>query len=330
MTEHFIFYVFVILLNFIFYKNLSKIAKIINIYDEPDKIRKIHSKKVPLLGGIIFFVNIFIYLIYEKFFLNNFSFELEIYKLILILLSVFFIGLVDDKKDLNQNLKFLYFFILFSFYVFIENGLIINNLKFSYNTVSVTLGNFSFIFTVICIILFVNAFNMFDGLNGQSAIYIISIFTYFILNGEYVTLSVIIIISSIFYIYNNLKNKTFLGDSGSLTISFLISILVINYYHRSNDFFCEEIFILMMIPGFDLIRLFFIRIINKKNPMKADGNHLHHILMKKFNKKQTLLISSIFVTVPIFSSILYQNYLMIIFITLLIYIATILKLKIKN
>ena len=168
---------------------------------------------------------------------------------------------------------------------------------------------------------------MFDGLNGQSAIYIITIFLYFLLQNEYIILSIIIIISSIFYIYNNLKNKTFLGDSGSLTISLLISILIISFYQRTDNFFCEEIFILMMIPGFDLIRLFFIRIINKKNPMKADVNHLHHILMRKFSQKQTLFINSLLVAIPIFLSTVYQNYILIIFLTLLTYSILIYKTK---
>ncbi len=327
MIENIIIFAFLIFVNFIFYKNLNKLSKIIDIYDQPNKDRKIHSSQVPILGGIIFFINIFTYLIYEKFFLDNITFSLEVSNLAIVLFLTFLIGIIDDKKDLNQNLKFLFFLILFSFFLYVEDELLIKNLKFSYDNINLQLGNYSFIFSVICIILFVNAFNMFDGLNGQSAIYIITIFLYFLLQNEYIILSIIIIISSIFYIYNNLKNKTFLGDSGSLTISLLISILIISFYQRTDNFFCEEIFILMMIPGFDLIRLFFIRIINKKNPMKADVNHLHHILMRKFSQKQTLFINSLLVAIPIFLSTVYQNYILIIFLTLLTYSILIYKTK---
>ena len=327
MIENIVIFVFLIFVNFIFYKNLNKLSKIINIYDQPNKDRKIHSSQVPMLGGIIFFINIFTYLIYEKFFLNNINFSFEVSNLAVVLFLTFLIGIIDDKKDLNQNLKFLFFLILFGFFLYVEDELLIKNLRFSYDNINLQLGNYSFIFSVICIILFVNAFNMFDGLNGQSAIYIITIFLYFLLQNEYVILSIIIIISSIFYIYNNLKNKTFLGDSGSLTISLLISILIISFYQRTDNFFCEQIFILMMIPGFDLIRLFFIRIINKKNPMKADVNHLHHILMRKFSQKQTLLINSLLVAIPIFLSIVYQNYILIIFLTLITYLILIYKIR---
>tara|TARA_B100000989_G_scaffold204588_1_gene154882 strand:+ start:1103 stop:2089 length:987 start_codon:yes stop_codon:yes gene_type:complete len=328
MIENIVIFAFLIFVNFIFYKNLNKLSNMIDIYDQPNKDRKIHSSQVPILGGIIFFINIFTYLIYEKFFLNNINFSFEVSNLAVVLFLTFLIGIIDDKKDLNQNLKFLFFLILFGFFLYVEDELLIKNLRFSYDNINLQLGNYSFIFSVICIILFVNAFNMFDGLNGQSAIYIITIFLYFLLQNEYVILSIIIIISSIFYIYNNLKNKTFLGDSGSLTISLLISILIISFYQRTDNFFCEEIFILMMIPGFDLIRLFFIRIINKKNPMKADGNHLHHILMRKFSQKQTLFINSLLVAIPIFLSTVYQNYILIIFLTLLTY--SILIYKIRN
>ena len=44
----------------------------------------------------------------------------------------------------------------------------------------------------------------------------------------------------------------------------------------------------MFLPGIDMIRLFFIRIKNKKNPFSPDRNHLHHKLLKKFGYKYTI------------------------------------------
>ena len=60
-----IFFLVVIILNFIFYLLSDKIAKVLKLYDNPDKIRKIHTNKTSLLGGLIFLINIFGYLIYE-------------------------------------------------------------------------------------------------------------------------------------------------------------------------------------------------------------------------------------------------------------------------
>ena len=120
MIENIIIFAFLIFVNFIFYKNLNKLSKIIDIYDQPNKDRKIHSSQVPILGGIIFFINIFTYLIYEKFFLDNITFSLEVSNLAIVLFLTFLIGIIDDKKDLNQNLKFLFFLILFSFFFMLK------------------------------------------------------------------------------------------------------------------------------------------------------------------------------------------------------------------
>jgi len=169
---------------------------------------------------------------------------------------------------------------------------------------------------------------MFDGMNGQSGFYTLIIFIFFILNNMYLNLSLVILICCVFFIFFNLKNKIFLGDNGSLLLSLLISLLIINTYNERNDFFCDEIFILMMIPGFDLIRLFFIRISKKKNPMSADKNHLHHILIKKYSHKKVLLINFLLISAPMFLYFYFPFSVPIIITTAIIYIFLISKAKI--
>lgn len=327
MSDLKLIYLLIIIINLFFYLNLNRISGILNIYDLPDAKRKVHSNKVSLLGGSIFFLNILIYLLFINIYFNDFL-KFNILYLITILSSIFLIGLVDDIKDIGPIQKFFLFLILFSIYIYFENDLIIENLRFSFLNINFSLGNFSFIFTVLCFILFVNAFNMFDGINGQSAIYIISIFSYFLIKNQFVSLAIIILICSLFFLFFNLNSKIFLGDSGTLLISFLISALIIKHYNSNSDFYCEQIFILMMIPGFDLIRLFFIRIIKKQNPMKADSNHLHHILLKKYSATQTLIINSTLIIIPIIFSFYLGNYILIIVLTLIAYIFLIFSNKI--
>ena len=55
----------------------------------------------------------------------------------------------------------------------------------------------------------------------------------------------------------------------------------------------------MLIPGLDLIRLFILRILRKKNPLSSDRNHLHHILLNKFSFKNTLFIIFLLIILPI-------------------------------
>ena len=74
-----------ILILFFFKKFVDKI----NIFDEPDQIRKIHSKKVPIIGGIVIFINILTLLIMEFIFQNFSIFSLNLYGLDQFLLLIF-------------------------------------------------------------------------------------------------------------------------------------------------------------------------------------------------------------------------------------------------
>ena len=91
------------------------------------------------------------------------------------------------------------------------------------------------------------------------------------------------------------KTKFFLGDNGSLIISSFVGFITILNYNRnleiSNSIIsAENIFIFFMLPGIDMFRLFMERILKNKDPFSGDRNHLHHLLIKKFSLKETLLI----------------------------------------
>ena len=99
---------------------------------------------------------------------------------------------------------------------------------------------------------------------------------------------------SLFYILLfNLNNNIFMGDSGSLFLSCLIGFLIIrnyNNYLATLNFQVENIFIILMLPGIDMFRVFFQRILKKKNPFSPDRTHLHHLLFDKILKLNTVLI----------------------------------------
>ena len=167
------------------------------------------------------------------------------------------------------------------------------NLKFSLNS-------FSFLWTIICFLLFLNAINMFDGINLQVGIYSIICLTYlFFSSSNYSELSLLIIISLFIFLILNKKSKSFLGNSGSYFLGFLISALFIKSYNLEKILFVEEIVLVMIIPGIDLIRLFFLRILKKKHPFTPDRNHIHHYLVQKYNLNTTVLINVAIITIPL-------------------------------
>ena len=61
---------FFVILNLILFYKYKLLAKINNIYDIPDNIRKIHKLPIPLIGGLIIYINILLFLIIN-FFLNR-------------------------------------------------------------------------------------------------------------------------------------------------------------------------------------------------------------------------------------------------------------------
>ena len=109
----------------------------------------------------------------------------------------------------------------------------------------------------------------------------------------------LLIISLIGFSYLNFKNKSFLGDSGSLLLAFIISYFFIKLYNLGYIKYADQIVIYMLIPGLDLIRLFIFRILKKRNPLSPDRLHLHHILIKKFSLPITLLIIIFLIIFPV-------------------------------
>ncbi|WP_415323609.1 hypothetical protein [Candidatus Pelagibacter sp. Uisw_127] len=322
-----------ILVNLFFVINFDKLLFFHYILDKPDKKRKFHLKATPLAGGIILIINLLVYfitislnkdlLLSEVLFNNNF----ELYIFMTAAFIIFFIGIFDDKYNLTPNHKFLLLFIIIFVTLTLDQNLLISSIYISFYNEVININKFSLFFTLFCFLVFLNAFNMFDGINLQASLYSISIFSFILFYFTNSYLSKILLIYLIFYSYLNYKNKSFLGDGGSLLMSFLISYMFIKLYNNGQIKFADEIFIFMIIPGIDLIRVFFKRILNNKNPLKPDRTHLHHLLSSKFTHFKSLIIIQLIIIVPIGLSQLDINKLFIILATIFCYSLIIYKLN---
>lgn len=301
---------FSLIINFIFIIFFKKISKFINIRDLPDQKRKFQKKAVYLLGGTFLIVNFLIILIYStlsndvlldnKFFLTN----REYFAFICGSIFFYFFGLYDDKYNLSANTKLLFSIILISFIILIDNSLVINELKFSFLKTNIELKSFSFFFTILSVMLFTNALNMFDGINLQSSSYSILIFCIFLYKSIFINLSVIMITSLLFILYLNYKNKIFLGESGVQFLAFIICYIFLKTESLNlNIFYADEIFLIMALPGLDMFRLFLLRIFSGNHPFKPDRKHLHHYLCNFFTDFQTylLIFSYIFISVILYN-----------------------------
>lgn len=87
-------------------------------------------------------------------------------------------------------------------------------------------------------------------------------------------------------VFGNIEKhqKIFMGDSGSLSLGFILGFLAIKYcmdtsrvsYSPSRIMWAWT---LLAVPCFDVVRVFFFRIIHHRSPFQPDKNHIHHKLM---------------------------------------------------
>ena len=323
--KNFIFIICIIIFNLIVIKSIRGLSGYINLFDRPDNIRKNHKKDTLLLGGVIIAFNISLFTL-----LHIFSFLLygseatiissnrDLFSFYITAIIIFFIGLYDDKYQLAPIKKF--FMVLFFIIValLVDQSLVVNELRVDFLNKTIQLNNLSILFTALCIMLFLNALNMFDGINLQVGSYSLILLIYFLINNIAPLFSLVMIISILAFLYLNLKDISFLGDNGSLLLGYIFSYMFIKYYNIGSIKDIETIFILMFIPGIDMLRLFIMRIYSGKNPFYPDTNHLHHICSKLFKEKAFIIIQ-LLIIIPILSYIFLFKHISTIIISILIY-----------
>ena len=296
-------------INFIIFKNLKKISKFINLYDKPNKKRKIHSLPTPSIGGIILVINLVLVGLINVFFkILDFNYLVFFFYA----LVIFFIALIDDILDILPYKKFFLISLVIFFFLLFNNDKLISRIIFDFYYLSIENYFISFFITWLCVMLLMNALNLYDGVNGQLATYAIFVFAIFLYKNIFFDLSFFILFFLLFFLYNNLRGRIFLGDNGSFLIGFVIAFIVISNNSTANYLTGEKIFLLMFLPGMDMFRLFVERLIKRQNPFTADSSHIHHLFIKKFSQKNLLFFNILVYSLPIILSYSINNLLLIV------------------
>ena len=331
---------FNLLLLFIFLFLIFKKFNILldNVEYSPHKNIINFDRKPLLLGGIYIFISILLFFSNEHTNLKIFSF------LILIL------GIASDKNYINNPILRLilqiFFLILF---VFFEN-LSINSIKISFFDSLLENNYFNIFFTTFCIAILINGTNFIDGLNSLvSNYFIIVILALLILNKYYLNFQIdnmyeikILLFVLIVFTFFNFFGYTFLGDSGSYLVSFILGYFLINIYNQNQDISPYFIVLLLWYPAFENFFSILRRLFNKIHLSNADNLHLHHMVLNSFKHKSSnkflnsyvsLLI--IFYNLIIFAFSIKFYYhtkilIMIIFINILAYLVTYFYLRKKT
>jgi UDP-N-acetylmuramyl pentapeptide phosphotransferase/UDP-N-acetylglucosamine-1-phosphate transferase len=267
--------------------NISKFKKLYGKLNE----RSSHTDETPNLGGLLIFAGFTLAVII---FTYN-SEASEIKYLFGAATVIFFIGMKDDILIIDPKKKFIGQIIASLIIVWL-GGIRITDFHHALGIGGISVF-VAIIFSLFLLVLIINGFNLIDGIDGlASGVGIIVSFIYgfwFLLTGH-ATYGVVAfslagaLISFFRFNISNGKNKIFLGDTGSMLTGLIVAILTVKFLELEltapeNFQFNAAPAIavgILILPLFDTLRVFILRLWNGKSPFKADKKHIHHMLLR--------------------------------------------------
>lgn len=285
------------------------------LFDIPDE-RKVHKRAIPRLGGVAFFPTILlsccitfgIRTLMGKGISSTLAACVlpEYMFLICGMVLLYLTGIADDLMGMRYRQKFVIQLICACFFPIA--GLWINDFYglFGIYMLPAWIGMPLTVFTVVFI---TNAINLIDGIDGLasglSSVALLVFGFLFIDKGLWIyamlAFSTFGVLVPFFY-YNvfgsaERARKIFMGDTGSLTLGYILSFLAIKYSQNNPVIttYTEGAFVIafstLIIPAFDVIRVVLVRLRNKKNPFEPDKNHIHHkFLAMGFTPRKAMMI----------------------------------------
>ena len=286
------------------------------LFDLPDS-RKVHQVPVPRLGGISFFPVILIsscFILGVRVSTGFPIVELPTHEFLFFTVGgmmLFLIGVADDLIGVGYRYKFLVQII--AAFLIVCPGEWFNTLGglFGIYELPVALG---VLFTLFVVVYITNAINLIDGIDGLAsglsciALSVLGIIC--MVEGDeiyaqlaFATLGVIVP----FWFYNVFGNakrghKLFMGDTGSLILGYIISLLVIHLSRNDMSEANEEAhshmvlaFSTLIVPLFDVVRVVIHRLREGKSPFLPDKNHFHHKLLRTGMRPRQVMVTILFI-----------------------------------
>lgn len=258
------------------------------LFDDSDLYRKNHKRNISNLGGVAIFSS---FMLSVLLFSTLFNFQQVVF-LVISSIILFATGLKDDVYGIGTGTKLLLNIIVAGILVFLADF----RLTSFYGVFN--LGEINEIggalFSMLLIIFLNNAFNLIDGIDGLAGtIGVIVNVTFgclFAYTGHtsfaFIAFAMVGALCGFLY-YNFSPAKIFMGDTGALIIGMVSVSLAIQFIELNKNFVIDSPHFssapaiavsILIIPVFDSLRIFFVRIIKGRSPFKGDRNHIHHRL----------------------------------------------------
>lgn len=294
----------------LFIPAILNFCKARKLYDIPNG-RKIHTNAVPRLGGISFIPGMLLAFVMASMFIGATTgrqITISLWSLMfpIGMLIIYATGIADDIIGLPPFIKLIVQIIAAC--LLPAAGLYINDMHgfLGINEIPYFTG---FALTVLIIVFIDNAINLIDGIDGLAAgLTLIALFGFLILFIHQRVWVFSLLISGLagvivaFLRYNLFGNeskgrKIFMGDSGSLSLGYILGFLCVKYsmdnpavlQYPKADFIIP--FTLLVVPIFDVVRVFIVRLRHHKSPFSADKRHIHHKLMEAGMSQRATLIT---------------------------------------
>ncbi|MDE6422766.1 MAG: undecaprenyl/decaprenyl-phosphate alpha-N-acetylglucosaminyl 1-phosphate transferase, partial [Muribaculaceae bacterium] len=304
------------------------------LFDEVDE-RKVHKGVVPRLGGIAFLPSILfslalvvgcnLRLISPDMWDVFIDSSVPIYFMVCAVLLMFLVGMADDLIGVRYMAKFIVQ--ILSALLICASGLYVNDL-YGFLWLGELPGWFAFLVTAFAVVFIVNAINLIDGIDGlASGLSTVALVFYAIVfyQGEDYIYSMLAsaavgtLLPFFYYnVFGNVKRqkKIFMGDTGALTTGMIlvfcaIAVIHIDESHFATDDYNPLIVALspLVIPCFDVVRVYLHRVARHRNPFLPDKCHIHHkLLALGLNQRLALIVILVCSMVFIFVNIILSPY----------------------
>lgn len=259
-----------------------------NLMDEPGE-RRSHKVSTPSLGGI----GIFAGTLFSIIMWTPFEYFGDLQYILCAFIIIFLIGAKDDIDPMSPSKKFLGELFAAGILVFRANV----RLTSLYGFFGIyEIPEFaSILLSIFTIIVIINAFNLIDGINGLSGslglliTFVLGVWFYLVGSIEISIVAFALGGALVAFLkYNITPAKIFMGDTGALLLGLVCSILAIKFIELHNEIqgsvytfkSAPSVAIaILILPLFDTLRVFVLRVIEGKSPFDPDRKHIHHILI---------------------------------------------------
>lgn len=294
-------FILAILIEWVVIPRVLLISKMKRLYDLPDK-RKSHKNPIPRLAGITFFPVIMLSFLpllgLQAVFMDDpstiysVSFIMRLSFVMCGCMTLVLLGIKDDLIGVRYSHKFIIQII--AGLLLIASDTYINNL---YGLLGIyELPHYIGLpLTLVLVVYIINSINLIDGVDGLAAtlteVATLSLGVFLFAEGSYSYASLAFAISGmlITFIYYNTysKRKIFMGDTGSLTLGYMVAFLAV-HYSMEGDLPVDNVQIappiiiawsVLFVPLFDTVRVMCVRASKGKPVFSPDRNHIHHKLL---------------------------------------------------